>query len=414
MKILHVCHNYYPSVGGPQYTMKHISEKLVKYYNDQVEVCTTDSLYGPEAKLYKKIKPATEIINGVKVNRMPFSRWHYSFIDFAAKVYGKVFNKRMPYSIIKLRWGIDSPALKHKMLRTNAEIIMATTIVYNFSDYPMWHKESRHRKPFVLYGAIHLHNEFTSNHPNIKRAKACDCYIANTEFEKLELVRYGVEEKKIITIGTGITIEDFVTPESDIDSFRQKYLIKKTDVVVGFIGRLVKGKGVSILIDAFRQLVAENKNVKLLLAGGSTDYIPEIRRIIDEERLPIILIENFPDKLKSTLYNVLDVFVLASQSESFGVVFLEAWACKKPVIGTRMGAIESLLSEGEDSLLFRPQDVKNLTDKIRQLINNPEERVKLGLNGYNKVEAYYTWPTIVAKYRKAYELAIENFYAKRA
>ena len=49
MKVLHVTHNYFPSKGGPQYTMKNLSEKLVTYYGDEVEVCTTNSLYGQES-----------------------------------------------------------------------------------------------------------------------------------------------------------------------------------------------------------------------------------------------------------------------------------------------------------------------------------------------------------------------------
>lgn len=413
MKILHVCHNYYPSVGGPQYSMKHISEKLVEYYGDTVEVCTTDSLYGPETKLYKKVNPSIENINSVKITRVPFRRWHYYPIDFVAKVYGKILNKRLPYTILKLRWGIDSPSLKKRMLQTDAEVIMATTIVYNFSDYPRWRKKRNNAKPFALYGAIHLHKELHPGDPKIKRAKSCDCYIANTEFEKTELVRYGVEAKKIVTIGTGVEVSEFLLSETEVNAFRKKHLINEDDVVIGFIGRLVKGKGVAVLIDAFRKVFETNKKVKLLLAGGTTNYIPEIKKIIKEEKLPIILVENFPDQFKSTLYNVLDIFVLGSQSESFGVVFLEAWACKKPVIGTRMGAIESLLSEGTDSLLFEPQDIQSLELKIKNLIDNPQKRIQFGLNGYKKVIENFTWPIIIGKYKTAYQLAIENFNAAR-
>jgi glycosyltransferase involved in cell wall biosynthesis len=389
--------------------MKHISEKLIGFYNDKVEVCTTDSLYNPEGKIYKKITPATETINNVLVSRMPFSRWHYPLITGVGKVIGKLFNKPLPLSIAKLRWGIDSLAMKNKMITSKAEVIMATTIIYNFSDYPFWRHERKNPKPFVLYGAIHLHKDLPRNDLKIERAKACDCYIANTDFEREKLIEYGIDPEKIVTIGTGISIEDFDISHTEVKAFKEQHSIKETDVLIGYIGRLVKGKGVAILIDALRELKKEDKNVKLLLAGGTTDYVPEIRRIIEREGLPVILIENFPEAKKNLLFNVLDVFVLASQSESFGVVFLEAWACKKPVIGTRMGAIESLLSEGEDSLLFEPNDVDDLCLKVKQLISDAAKRIEFGLNGYKKVEENYTWPVIVSKYREAYQLAIRNF-----
>ncbi|MCW3115329.1 MAG: glycosyltransferase family 4 protein [Segetibacter sp.] len=409
MRILHVSQNYFPSVGGPQYTMKHVSEKLVSYYGDEVQVCTTNSMYGPETRMFKKIEPPVETIEQVQINRLPFNRWHYPLIELAGKVHGKATGKPLPRAITKYRWELDSPAMDKMMAESKADVVMATTIIYNFSDYPFWRFRTKNPKPFVLYGAIHLHKPLPLNSPLIKRAKACDCYIANTDFEKHELIRYGVRENKIVTIGTGVELDDFVMPVEEVKCFRETNGIKETDVLIGFIGRLVKGKGVAILIDAFRKLYAENKNVKLLLAGGTTEYVPEIKRVIQEEKLPVILIESFDEKLKPTLYNSLDIFVLGSQSESFGVVFLEAWACKKPVVGSKMGAIQSLLSEGKDSLLFESGNADSLKATLQSLIDNREARIAFGSNGYKKVVENYTWEKIVGKYRDTYQLGIRNF-----
>lgn len=408
MKILHVSHNYYPSKGGPQYTMKNISEKLVSYFGDTVEVCTTNSLFGPESTLYEKIDPKVEIINKVKISRLHFNRWHRPLIKYGGKVFGKITGKPLPYAIAKYRV-LDSPEIDKMMAETDADVIMATTIIYNFADYPLWRFKTKNPKPFILYGAIHLHKELPSDSPYIERAKACDCYIANTDYEKKELVRYGVAEHKIATVGTGIDLSEFIASEEEVDGFKKANNINENDVVIGFIGRLVKGKGVGILMKAFKKIYSKNKHTKLLLAGGTTDYIPEIIKFKQEENLPIILIENFDDNMKRILYNVLDIFVLASQSESFGVVFLESWACKKPVIGSRMGAIESLLSEGKDSLLFTTHDEESLITTIQTLIENPALRKELGQNGFEKVMEHFTWEKIVGKYRLAYQLGIANF-----
>jgi glycosyltransferase involved in cell wall biosynthesis len=409
VKILNVTQNYFPSVGGPQYVIQHVSEKLVEYYEDNVEVCTTNSLYAPESKLYKRIDPAVEVINGVKVHRLPFNRWHYPLVTVAGKVYGKLLNKALPFSITKQRYGLNSPAISRMMEASTADVIMAKTIIYNFADYPLWRFRTKNPKPFVLYGALHLHVEIPENSPAITRAKACDCYVSNTEYERRKLIDYGVEADKIVTIGIGVTPEHFVVAEAEVQAFKQNNGIKETDVLIGYIGRLVKGKGVPVVMDAFRKLYAENKNVKLLLAGGTTDYVPELRKIIKEEQLPVILIEDFDEGMKGLLYNTLDIFVLASQSESFGIVFLEAWVCKKPVIATRIGAIASLLSEGKDSFLFKQKDVDSLVSKLKILIANPALRAEMGLNGYQKVMDNFTWRKIIAKYRDTYELAISKF-----
>ena len=280
MKILHVSQNYFPSVGGPQYTMKHVSEKLVSYYGDEVDVCTTDSFFGPETKLYKRIEPAVEKVGEVNVNRLPFIRWHYPLLEVGNKVFAKITGKPLPYSILKKRWGLDSPAINKMMTSSNVDVIMATTIIYNFADYPLWRFKTRSPKPFVLYGAIHLHKPLPPNSPLIARAKCCDCYIANTEFERQELIKYGADGSKIVTIGTGIHPEDFKVNEQAVTAFKKQYEIAEDEIVIGFIGRLVKGKGVAILIDAFRKLYATNKKVKLLLVGGTREYVPTLKYVI--------------------------------------------------------------------------------------------------------------------------------------
>lgn len=410
MKILHVCQNYFPSKGGPQYTMKRVSEKLVEYYGDDVTVCTTNSLYSPESTLFEKIEPAYEVIGQVKINRQPFNRWHYPLIKYGNKVLIKTTGLKLPYNIGKLRYTLDSPAIKRMMLNTEADVIMATTISYDFCNYPTWRTGKKNAKPFVLYGAIHLHNKITDyNDPALVKARICDCYISNTEYERAELINYGVKPHKIVNIGTGIDIEQMQCGENDLIDFKAKYNITDTDVIIGFVGRLVKGKGVGILLDAFRRLHKQNKHAKLLLAGGTTDYVPEIKKAIQEEALPIILIEDFEDSMKALLFNSIDIFVLASQSESFGVVFLEAWACRKPVIGTNMGAVASLVADGKDGLLFTAGNVDDLLEKISILTADKNLRQTLGENGYAKALNNYSWPVIVKKYRDAYLLGIENF-----
>lgn len=409
MNILHVCHNYFPSPGGPQYTMRHISEKLVAFYGDKVEVVTSNSFYGPESILFKKITPKREIINGVTVHRKQLIRWHYSLIKYGGKIYAKLFKNSLPHFITKWRWELHSPTLIKAMNNSKADVVMATTINYMFCDYPFWRFRTKNPKPFVLYGALHLHNELQENNIGLLRAKACDCYIANTEFEAEKLIGYGISAEKIVTIGTGIELKEFLCSTDELTVFRSKYSIEKDDILIGHVGRLSKGKGVSLLIDAYRQLYLQNKKVKLLLAGSSTELIPEIQKIIQQENLPIIIIENFQNELKPVIFNALDIFVLASQSESFGVVFLEAWACKKPVIATRSGATSSLLSDYSDSLLFEAGNPDSLFQKLDYLISAPEMQNKFGENGYNKVLNNFTWEKIVAEYRKAEIKGIENF-----
>jgi len=409
MKILHVCSNYYPAHGGPQYTMKHLSENFIQYYHDEVQVATSNSLYGPEMPLFKAIEPANEIINGVDVYRFAFSRWHYPLLSYAGRGYKKIFKQTLPHALYKYRWELDCKGINRMMDNTDADVIMATTGNYMFCDYPFWRFRTKNPKPFVLYGALHLHINWPADAPVIKRAGNCDCYIANTDFEKNKMTEYGVDANKIVTTGTGITAEEYLCDENEVKSFRAKYGVQENEILVGHIGRLSAGKGAGILADAFIEVYKQNKHVKLLLAGTTTDFAAELKQKIQLHNLPVILLEDFGAGLKPVLFNAIDIFVLASKGESFGVVFLEAWACKKPVIGVAGGAVASLVSDGSDGLLFTPDNVQELKEAISSLMRDKEKRALFGNNGYQKIIRQFTWPVITKKYRDAYLLGIENF-----
>jgi glycosyltransferase involved in cell wall biosynthesis len=116
----------------------------------------------------------------------------------------------------------------------------------------------------------------------------------------------------------------------------------------------------------------------------------------------------FPADTKPLIFNALDIFVLPSNNESFGIVFLEAWSCKKPVIGSAIGAVRDVIRENVDGLLMEPNNKDSLADKISSLIVSKELRTSMGEKGYNKVKENYTWDIITARLRKLYMESIER------
>ena len=91
------------------------------------------------------------------------------------------------------------------------------------------------------------------------------------------------------------------------------------------------------------------------------------------------------------------------------MVFLEAWACKKPVIGANIGAVASVISDKIDGLLMQPADATDLSNKILLLANDKSMRLKMGGEGFKKVEQNYTWDIVLKKYRMACIKAIDTF-----
>ena len=95
-------------------------------------------------------------------------------------------------------------------------------------------------------------------------------------------------------------------------------------------------------------------------------------------------------------YHACDVLLLPSESESFGWVLLEAWACRKPVIGNRQCApVAAVVSDGEDGYLCT--GAEEMAHRIAQLAANPALARRLGQAGYEKTAARYTWEVIGRK-----------------
>ena len=89
--------------------------------------------------------------------------------------------------------------------------------------------------------------------------------------------------------------------------------------------------------------------------------------------------------------------MLPSTQESFGLVIIEAWARKKPVICANIPALKELVQNSNGGLLFKTNDQQDLTQKIKEVLNDPKKATELGLNGFNYVKNNYTWNKVGQK-----------------
>ena len=408
MNVLHVTQNYYPSIGGTQHTMKKVSECLAEYYQDEVNVFTTNSYYGPHKKTFKKIIAESEVINNVHVKRFDFIRFHKPLIRSAGKISNRLLKKPLPYFWQELHNGPFSPSMLNAISVSEADVIGASSVHFRFADYTRWRMKTVRPKPFVLYGAIHISPQRPLNQRYLQRIQQCEQYIANTSFEKEYLVDNGIEPGKIEVIGTATDILSFaslIAPENDL---KIKYGIKPDEIVLTCISRHEVSKGIVLLTEAYSHLKKIYPHIRLLIAGGSGEHTNSLLKLASED-ISILVLSDISNEEKAEILSLTDLLILPSKEESFGVVFLEAWSFCKPVIGAGIGAIASLVEEGRDGLLFSPDDVKSLVEKASILIDNKEIRELLGKAGYHKVKTRYQWDIITGKFRFAYEKAIEKF-----
>ncbi len=404
MNVLHVVHGYPPSTGGAQWLVKNLSEQLVARYHDEVTVYTT---VASNMELFWRsdvsaLPAGTEEINGVTVRRFPvFNRMN----KLRMLIAGAAYRLRLPYNDW-LRTLYNGPlifGMTQAIAKSGADVVFATAFPLMHMHYAL-RGARRAGIPSVLLGAIHTADTWGYDRRMIYRAiRQTDAYIALTAFERDYLIARGIRSDKISVIGPGVNVGDFA--EADGAMIRDRYGWGDAPVVAT-VGKQTARKRFDVLIEAMQDVWAVRPEARLLIAGARTGYSHQLEAMISalpvKQRSHVTVVSDFPEDEKPHLLAACDVFVLPSGEESFGIAFLEAWACGKPVIGARVGAIPSVIDEGQDGLLAAYRDADDLARAIMELLADPQRRVRLGRAGQRKVLENHTWEIVADRVRSVY------------
>ena len=189
----------------------------------------------------------------------------------------------------------------------------------------------------------------------------------------------------------------------EVETIRKSLGIAENEIVIGFVGRLVKDKGIGELIEAFLRIKVSHVNTRLLLIGDFEPGDPvaaEVRQYI-ESASEIIRLGFVPDT--APYYGVMDIFALPTYREGFPGVALEAQASGVPVVTTNAtGAIDSII-DGVTGLLVPVGDSTSLARAIDKLLSDAETRARMGRAGRERMERDFCresiWQAQVEIYR---------------
>ena len=218
--------------------------------------------------------------------------------------------------------------------------------------------------------------------------RAADAVLTLTSMEADYLMAGGVPPARIRVVGAGIDVASVTG--GDGSRARERYGLRAP--VVLSLGAAAYDKGTVHLVDAVRRLHQRGQDVDLVVAGPP---LSAFTRYVDAlpapERRHIHLLGFVAEEEKRDLLAAADVVVLASRTESFGLVFLEAWANGKPVIGARAGAIPDVVEHGTDGLLVEFGDVDGLAEAVSRLIADHGLAATLAERGRRKVVDERVW-----------------------
>lgn len=226
---------------------------------------------------------------------------------------------------------------------------------------------------------------------------SADAVIAANEFARSMLLRIGVPAERIFKILPGVDLETFSPRPPDADL--QDSLGLHGKVVLLSVGRLVERKGHSQILRALAALPDSLPAWHYLIVGEGPER-ERIEALVGELGLSdrVTLAGKVPASRLAAYFNLGDLFVLANRDiagdlEGFGMVFLEANACGKAVLGGRTGGTSEAVIENVTGRLVDPENIFEITAALSDLIDKPELRRSLGERGLQRARAEFAWST---------------------
>jgi glycosyltransferase involved in cell wall biosynthesis len=365
MKIMIVTPYFYPKTGGLENYVLNIAKGLNTVYGHNVFIVTSN---------YSTDEVIEEIIKGIKVIRLPFKFKFYN----------------TPFSF---RWYWQ---LKKIIISENPDIINAHAPVPGLSDLA-----------FLARGNIKF--VITYHAGSIKKGKKfVDIFLGL--YEKLFLKHMLKMSDRIISVYPDFLnslienerVINFIPPGVDLSTFKPSQNRKKKYDIL-FVGRIEKTsswKGIDVLFRAIVILQKTNDDVCLNLVGDG-DALESFKKLANE--LNISKHVNFSGLLRSKklaeAYNYSRLLVLPSKTdaEAFGTVIIEAMASKVPVIASRVGGVEQIITNNYDGLTVEPDNPEELAGAIDRLLHNKVLVNRLSLNAFNKVSKSFSDQELVKR-----------------
>ncbi len=269
--------------------------------------------------------------------------------------------------------------LAHLMRRASKfDAILVGYAPFSLSRQVLWAAQ-RSRVPVVLLPFIHesdRYHQFNSLLRTYERAAAVLTLSRHTS----DFLREHVPRANPVTLGAGVTAVG--TGSISAAKFRTRHGLDGRPVVL-YVGRKEQTKRYDLAVDAVEMLSGD---ALLVMVGRDVDG-----KVINSDRVRHL--GTLSNEELAAAYEACDVFVLPSEFESFGMVFLDAWLRAKPVIGNlACGAAASLIDDGVDGFLCR--DAGEIATAARRLIEDPALGFRMGAAGRAKTLDHYTWERV--------------------
>lgn len=374
MRIVHVFHHYWPVMGGLENAVKNLAEEQARL-GHEVHVVTSTYNAGSRHR--------EEYINGVYVHRVKsFRLFGYPDLTYPLEYPGILEGADIIH-------GYSQNSLFVSMLSLYAKKEFRKPLIYYFVgvDYL-----KRHYNPLLKLLGFRYQRFLTK-----KLVRYVDIALVTNDFEK-KILRdvYGLEA---YVLPHGVNEIYFNTPNK-AEEFRRKYDIDGR--IVGYIGRIHSTKGLDLLIRALAEVVKEEKNLMLVIAGkGDEKYLTKCMKLAKRLgiRDRVRYLGYVPEEDKIGLIDASEVIVLPSRhaGESYPLLIDEVKAREKPLVATNYGSLPYMIVDGVEGVVAKAEP-HSLADAILHVLREKER--------FRIIRKPITWREVA--------LGLEEIYQKNA
>ncbi len=390
MKVLMLSWEYPPKiVGGIARHVYDLSMALVKQ-GAEVSVITCGVQGVPDH----------ENINGVKVYRVVMN--NPSTPDFLTWV-------------LQLNLNMVEMANRLALLGASFDIVHSHDWLAGFAG-----KNLKHSWRVPLVSTIHateygrnngLHNELQRYISNVEWWLGYESWrvICCSQYMKSELQRvFQMPDDKIRIVANGVYPEEFSKTTLDPATVRNRYCAPDEKLIF-HVGRIVREKGLGVLLDAFSRVLAIEPNTKLVIAGKGP-YLEELRHRAYQLGIfhRIYFTGYIDDNTRNALYKAATLAVFPSLYEPFGIVALEGMAAGTPVIVSDSGGLNEIVRHGENGLKVYCDNVNSLADNIIWALQHPDHCRHMKEKALEDLRDIYNWNKIALKTIDIYKEVMEE------
>ena len=188
------------------------------------------------------------------------------------------------------------------------------------------------------------------------------------------------------TVGIDLSVYKLDNRDDNKASVYEQYPQLQDKIVFGFVGRFNRDKGINELLDAFSCLQREYDNLALFLIGEADESLPKYSELVSNNN-PVVT-TGWTKEVPKYLAAV-DVLVHPSYREGFSMVIQQAMALEIPVITTDIPGPSEVIENNVTGVLAQPRDANSLYEKMRWMIEHPQDKITMGKEGRLRCEKFF-------------------------